>query len=130
MLNAVMRGSKIIDVPDFKQAKETIIQICASTAEIISDEIALTPFQVNRKRILGLIKSGSNGSNGNGGILHSLVLKKSKMRKRDFDETTQTLIEEGTITSVKEESLGRPRLKYKVVEDDEGATAEVQASRN
>jgi len=115
MLNAIMRadGNKVntIELQDFQSALEIITQIIEYTADIISEEIALTPFQVNRKRIMDIIKKESNG---NGGAAHHLVLKKSKMKKRDFDEIIQTTIEDGTISPVKDDTCGRPRILYQL----------------
>lgn len=115
MIHAVLRGSTTMNMADFTTARANAEGIMDTTKFIIEDKMTLTQYEDERSRILDIIKKFSNH---NGGVAHSLALKKSKLDKKKFASIIETLAEEETIVINKESATGgRPGLFYKPTEE-------------
>lgn len=121
MLNCIMRNdsSRVMSLTDVEQAiEESMKNVLMYTESVINDKLTTDKFQSDRMRVYDIIKAKQNG---NGGVHHSLILKLSKMNKKNFDEIINTLAEEESIIINREKTAGRPAVFYQVAPDTENA---------
>lgn len=118
MMNCMMRHdtSRVMNKDDVESAiEEQIKNVLVFSESVIDDKMTYGPFQENRNHVMRLIKKYSGT---NGGALHSMILRKSKLDKQTFDRVMATLSEEESIIVNREQTKGRTALFYKIRPED------------
>lgn len=111
MMNAAMRDAGEMNSDDLDGAVSIVTQLCEYAEELISDKIALTPYQESRRKVLDLIEKYQNGV---GGAPHSQVLKLARIRRNEFMDVIGSLAEENTIEVLSESTPGRKKVSYRI----------------
>lgn len=115
-LNCIMRGgAPVMNSADLDSAIAIIENLIEYTEDVISDRMALTPFQDDRNKVIDLIRKFSNG---NGGAVHSKVLRYSRLDKKRFRDIIETLDEERTIKINREATATNKGTYYELQEEE------------
>lgn len=113
MIHCAMRHAGTMNTEDLDYAIGITEQSFEYIDTLLSDKLATTPFQGERQKVLEIIEKLSGG---NGGAPRWLVLKKARMRVRDFDEIINGLFAEESITVIQEQKNIGKKTFYKIAQ--------------
>ncbi len=114
MIHAILRGdTSRMNLDDLDQAIQITKSLIAGGEEILNKEVSLNENASARNKIISIIKERHNG---NGGVPRSVVMRYSRMSKREFDDAIATLLESDIIAqdTHRAEGVDKPTTFYKM----------------
>ena len=111
LIHACWRNSEqpIVETDSARWAVELTRHVVRQTLWRASLSLVDNPFHADCQKALQKLQAQSNGE-----LPHSVLLKRMKMRARDFRDLIQTLEQRGDIQCVQQSTSGRPGVFYQL----------------
>ncbi|HRQ75570.1 MAG TPA: bifunctional DNA primase/polymerase [Phycisphaerales bacterium] len=99
-----------IDADAVRWATRIVMHQTRRMLFMAASHVASNDFHADCLRLIGKLREAPGGK-----LAHSVLLKRMKMKARDFRDLIETMVQRGDITSVRTSSGGRPVDEYQLI---------------